>query len=216
MYRQFNNSTFCPHTVFMCFVWIWEQTAIISLYSINWLVCKTETECVYCAVRTGSLNQTDSLSSFGGLPQKYTQRRQETHQTEQHNDWPTSTPRCLTHNQQRRYACSKQHMLFTAHKQTHFNLRPNEKHGLPSQRRFSANSHKWPTAWCASPLVPNLTQIWQWLLPVWAEIHLLPSVTSNFLHTDFHTTQRQLDVLYIILLLLKTLYYPTDAQIYNS
>ena len=21
----------------MCFVWIWEQTAIISLYSINWL-----------------------------------------------------------------------------------------------------------------------------------------------------------------------------------
>ena len=26
---------FCPHSVFMCFVWIWEQTAIISLYSIN-------------------------------------------------------------------------------------------------------------------------------------------------------------------------------------
>jgi hypothetical protein len=37
-----------------CFVWIWEQTAIISLYSINWLVCITETECVYCAARTGS------------------------------------------------------------------------------------------------------------------------------------------------------------------
>ena len=33
-----NNSTFCPHTVFMCFVWISEQTAIISLYNINWLV----------------------------------------------------------------------------------------------------------------------------------------------------------------------------------
>ena len=41
--------------VAMCFVWIWEQTAIISLYSINWLVCVTETECVYCVVRTGSL-----------------------------------------------------------------------------------------------------------------------------------------------------------------
>ena len=40
----------------MCFIWIWEQTAIISLYSINWLVCITETECVYCAVRTGYLN----------------------------------------------------------------------------------------------------------------------------------------------------------------
>jgi hypothetical protein len=40
----------------MCFVWISEQTAIISLYSINWLVFITETEHVYCAVRTGSLN----------------------------------------------------------------------------------------------------------------------------------------------------------------
>ena len=30
-----NNSTFCPHSVFMCFVWISEQKAIISLYSIN-------------------------------------------------------------------------------------------------------------------------------------------------------------------------------------
>jgi len=39
----------------MCFVWISEQTAIISLYSINWLVCITETESVYCAVRTGYL-----------------------------------------------------------------------------------------------------------------------------------------------------------------
>jgi len=48
-------SPFCPHSVFMCFVWIWEQTAVISLYSFNWLVCITETECVYCAVRTGCL-----------------------------------------------------------------------------------------------------------------------------------------------------------------
>jgi hypothetical protein len=48
----FSISTFCPHSVFMCFVWIWEQTAIISLYSINLLVLITETERVYCAVRT--------------------------------------------------------------------------------------------------------------------------------------------------------------------
>jgi hypothetical protein len=41
----------------MCFVWISEQTAIISLYSINWLVFITETECVYCAVRTESSNR---------------------------------------------------------------------------------------------------------------------------------------------------------------
>jgi len=26
----------------MCFVWISEQTAIISLYNINWLVCMNE------------------------------------------------------------------------------------------------------------------------------------------------------------------------------
>jgi hypothetical protein len=31
----FNNSTFCPHSVFMCFVWISEHTAIFSLYNIN-------------------------------------------------------------------------------------------------------------------------------------------------------------------------------------
>ena len=49
------NSTFCSNSACMCFVWISEQTAIISLYSINWLVFITETECVYCAVRTGSL-----------------------------------------------------------------------------------------------------------------------------------------------------------------
>ena len=47
----FSNSLFCPHSVFMCFVWISEQTAIISLYSINWLVFVTEMEREYCVVR---------------------------------------------------------------------------------------------------------------------------------------------------------------------
>jgi len=55
----FSNSTFCPHSVFMCFVWISEQTAIISLYNINWLVFVTETESVYCSVRTGCSNTTE-------------------------------------------------------------------------------------------------------------------------------------------------------------
>ena len=58
MYHQFNiqHSHVLPHTaVFMCFVWISEQTAIISLYNINWLVFVTQTENVYCAVRTGYL-----------------------------------------------------------------------------------------------------------------------------------------------------------------
>ena len=52
----FTDSTFCPHIVFLCFVWISEQTAIVSLYNINWLVFVTETESVYCAVRTEHLN----------------------------------------------------------------------------------------------------------------------------------------------------------------
>ena len=43
----FSNSTFCSHGVFMCFARIWEQTAIISPYNINWLVsiCKTDGVC---------------------------------------------------------------------------------------------------------------------------------------------------------------------------
>jgi hypothetical protein len=55
MYHHIWHSTIprsAPHSVFMCFVRILEQTAIISLYSINWLVCVTEMEIVYCAVRT--------------------------------------------------------------------------------------------------------------------------------------------------------------------
>jgi hypothetical protein len=62
--------TCCPHTVFMCFVWISEQTAIISLYNINWLVFITETECVYCAVRTESLNVIQANRLFKGLSNK--------------------------------------------------------------------------------------------------------------------------------------------------
>ena len=45
--------TFINATLCCVFWWISEQTAIISLYNINWLVFKTEMECVHCAVRTG-------------------------------------------------------------------------------------------------------------------------------------------------------------------
>ena len=40
MYRQLtlNVSTFCPHSVFMCIVWISEQKTIISLYNIDWFL----------------------------------------------------------------------------------------------------------------------------------------------------------------------------------
>jgi hypothetical protein len=50
----------------MCFAWISEQTAIISLYNIKLPVFKTEAESVFCAVRNGSLNQTDRVSSLKG------------------------------------------------------------------------------------------------------------------------------------------------------
>ena len=45
------------HTVFMCFIYIWEQTATCAAYSINWLVFITEMKSVYSAVRTGSLHK---------------------------------------------------------------------------------------------------------------------------------------------------------------
>jgi len=63
----FTNSTFCPHTVFMCFVWISEQTTIISLYNINWLVFVTKAQCVYCAVRTVSLSVIDASSVLSNM-----------------------------------------------------------------------------------------------------------------------------------------------------
>jgi len=47
------------HTVYICvfLVCISEQTTIISLCSIDWFLSITETECVYCAVRTESVNK---------------------------------------------------------------------------------------------------------------------------------------------------------------
>jgi hypothetical protein len=67
-FHQFNIQQFyvLPHTVFMCFVWISKQTAIISLHNVNWLVFITEAESVYCAVRTGSLNKTDTVVYLKG------------------------------------------------------------------------------------------------------------------------------------------------------
>jgi len=58
---------FSAHNAFMCFAWITEQTVIMSLYSINLPVFITKSESVYSAVRTGSLNQIDTVSSLEGL-----------------------------------------------------------------------------------------------------------------------------------------------------
>jgi len=57
MYRQFNIKKFyvLPTQCIYVFCVDLRKTAIISLYNINWLFFITETECVYCAVRTGYL-----------------------------------------------------------------------------------------------------------------------------------------------------------------
>ena len=52
----FENSILHPHRALTCFGWISERRAIVSQYFINWLIFTTETEHVYCAVATGSLN----------------------------------------------------------------------------------------------------------------------------------------------------------------
>jgi hypothetical protein len=39
MCRQFNiKQTYVLPTEYLCFVWIWEQTAIISLHNIEWFL----------------------------------------------------------------------------------------------------------------------------------------------------------------------------------
>ena len=59
MHQQFNIQQLYAlhHTVFMCFVFIWEQTATCATYSLNSLVFIAEMKRVYSAVRTGSLNR---------------------------------------------------------------------------------------------------------------------------------------------------------------
>jgi len=63
----YTNSTFSPHSVFTCFVWISEQT-IISLYSINWLVFITDSQSVHCAVRAETLYNSRKFSPFKTVP----------------------------------------------------------------------------------------------------------------------------------------------------
>jgi hypothetical protein len=57
MHQQFNvQQLYALPTVYLCFVFISEQTATCATYSINWLVFITELRSVYSAVRIGSLN----------------------------------------------------------------------------------------------------------------------------------------------------------------
>ena len=48
----------------MCFALISDQTAIMSLCSFNLPVFITEAESIYCAVRTGYLTQTATVTAL--------------------------------------------------------------------------------------------------------------------------------------------------------
>jgi len=52
------------HIVFICFVFISEQTATSAQYNTNWLVFITRIKSVFCTVPTGSLNQAICASSL--------------------------------------------------------------------------------------------------------------------------------------------------------
>jgi hypothetical protein len=54
------------HTVFMCFVFVWKQTATCAFYIKHWLVFITEMKSVYSAVRTEPLNVAVCPPSFKG------------------------------------------------------------------------------------------------------------------------------------------------------
>jgi len=61
----FRNSVFCSHCACVLFTDL-RTNSDFYLHSINWLVFITEAESVYCAVRTGSSDQTDTVLSLGG------------------------------------------------------------------------------------------------------------------------------------------------------
>ena len=58
MHQQFNiQQLYVLPTVFVCFIFISDQTATCATYIINWSVFITKMKSVYCAVRTGTLNK---------------------------------------------------------------------------------------------------------------------------------------------------------------
>jgi hypothetical protein len=67
MHQQFNIQQLyaLPTLYFVCFIFIWEQTAACATYNINWLVFITEMEVFYSAVRTGPLKALKASSLKG-------------------------------------------------------------------------------------------------------------------------------------------------------
>ena len=77
MHQQFNiQQLYALPTLYLCFVFIWEQTVICATYSINWFVFITEMQSVYCAVRTGPLNTAACASPLKGSSDMFIRRSQ--------------------------------------------------------------------------------------------------------------------------------------------
>jgi len=60
----FNNSTFCPHSVFICFVWIWKRTAIIPYTALtDWFCDRGWTLCsplvTICTLRRTKIHRSE-------------------------------------------------------------------------------------------------------------------------------------------------------------
>ena len=67
MHQQFNiQKLYALPTLYLCVLFIWEQTATCATYIINSLDFTTEMKSVYCAVRTASLNKSVCASSLKG------------------------------------------------------------------------------------------------------------------------------------------------------
>ena len=79
---QYSEIIYSPYRMYCC--WITAQTAIISSYSNDWLFCITETECVYCAVRTQSLNKFMLIFVLNGLSSVSVVARQMTAKRNRH------------------------------------------------------------------------------------------------------------------------------------
>jgi len=56
--------TFCPHSAFVCYVYVSEQTANISMHSTKWFVVITGTECVISGFRRGLYEKCALLGQY--------------------------------------------------------------------------------------------------------------------------------------------------------
>jgi hypothetical protein len=60
----FNNSTLCPHCIYVFCIYLKKKTATCATSAIKYLVFITELKGVYSAVRTGPLNKAVCASSL--------------------------------------------------------------------------------------------------------------------------------------------------------